>query len=869
MELLDIHTMTAPNIYSLDLNVVVMRVRLGNFKDTPTRDIGGFNDNIIRYFPGLTEHKCTKGYKGGFIDRLKEGTYLAHVTEHLCLEVQTMLGIDISFGKARNESDDIYKVVFACENTIIGKACAYFIFDIVSKLVLQQKSEFEQGFERLRRLYNAHHIGVSTGAILDEAKKRGIPANEIMGTGLIRLGYGKYQRYISATLFENTSSIAVDIACDKALTKALLDEVSIPIPEGQVCLTSQEAIRCAGEIGYPLVVKPKLGNKGKQVTINIDNDEDLVRAFNAAFTEGPEVIVEKFIQGKDYRILVINGRVVAAAERIPARVIGDGKHTVKQLVDRENLNEMRGEDHEKPLTKIMIDENTIRVLAKQGMDLEAIPSPGQPVYLRTNSNLSTGGTAIDCTDIIHPYNKEIAETAVRAIGLDIAGIDMVIPDISQPISKDYGAIVEVNAAPGIRMHLHPTEGTPRDVVSPILDMVYPSGKKFSIPIIAITGTNGKTTTTRMINHILTHSGYQVGMTTTNGIYINGKCIENGDTTGYRSAKRILNNRNIDIAVLETARGGIIRNGLAYQRADIAVFTNLTNDHLGVDGVNSMEELLHTKSLVTEAVKEEGYCVLNADDPWVLKAKEKAGGKVILFTMNHSSEAFEDHLQAGGCGIFVRENSIYVSKNDTVSYVIGVRDIPATLGGKLKHNIYNSMAAIGACYASGVSLIGINKALRLFASSPEMNPGRFNIFNLPGDIKVVLDYGHNYDGYSVTIDSLKALHPNKLIGVIGVPGDRRNEDIFKVGKLAGQSFDELIIKEDSDLRDRQPYEVADILKAGASAYGHPENIKIIQSEEEAFKHALENANSGDVVAVFFEKMEPLVEIIKKDPTNTLK
>lgn len=840
-----------------------MRIKLNDLIDTPTKVIPGFNESIIEFFPGLIDHKCSQGYIGGFIDRLKEGTYLAHVTEHLCLEVQRMLGSDLHYGKARNELEDIYKVIFACENLSVGKACAHFIYGIVSKLVNNEHPQFLEGYNNLKRLNATYNIGVSTGAILAEAKRRDIPASEIADSGLIRLGYGKYQRYISATLFENTSSIAADIACDKALTKTLLDEVCVPVPEGQVCFTAQEAISCAKKIGYPVVVKPKCGNKGKYVAVNLQDDVEVELAFAEALTLGPEVIVERFILGRDYRILVVNGKVVAVAERIPARVIGDGKHTIKELIDLENSNPLRGEDHEKALTKMKVDENTKRILAKQGFDLNTAPELGQIIYLRTNSNISTGGTAIDCTDLIHPYNREIAEAAVKTIGLDIAGVDLVIPDISQPISKDFGAIVEINAAPGIRMHLNPYEGQRRNVVAPILDMIYPPNKKLNIPIISITGTNGKTTTTRMINHILNHNGYYTGMTTTHGIYINGQCIEDGDTTGYKSAKRVLNNRQIDIAVLETARGGIIKNGLGYRKADVAILTNITNDHLGIDGLNTMEELFHIKSLVTEAVKEDGFCVLNADDPWSLKARAKAGGKIILTTLHKDNPELVSHIQSGGYGVYVDNNSIYISKNRRVDYVIDIESIPATLGGILKHNVYNAMAAIGACHAVGVSLININKGIRLFSCKLDMNPGRFNVFNLKEDIKVILDYGHNYDGYRVTIEGLKRLNPNRLVGVIGVPGDRRDEDIINVGCLAGKSFDELVIKEDKCLRERKPLDVAELLKTGALAGGLKRRaIKVIPIEEDALKYALAKARKGDVIVVFFEQMGPLLKVIQQ-------
>lgn len=862
LHLLNVKTLKAPNIFSLDQNIILMRIKLGEFVDTPTKDIHGFNESIINLFPGLIEHKCTKGYRGGFLERLKEGTYLAHVTEHLCLELLRMIGNDVKFGKARNETEDIYKVIFACNKIPIGKACAFFIYEVVSKLIRNENVAFDKDFRRINTLNSTYELGVSTRAIYNEAKKRGIPINEVSDSGLFRLGYGKYQRFISATLFENTSSIAVDIACDKALTKTLLDEVSIPVPKGQVCFTVQEAFFTAEEIGYPVVVKPNFGNQGKHVSVNITNPAELETAFVNASNLGQEVLIEKYITGKDYRVLLVNGKVAAVAERTPASVKGDGIHTVKELIDLENADELRGDDHDKPLTKIIIDDYVTRLIQKQGFSLDSILFPEKILYLRANSNLSTGGTAIDRTNNIHPDNIKIAELAVKTIGLDIAGIDIVMPDISKPIKNGYGAIVEVNAAPGIRMHLKPSKGMKRDVVSPILDMIYPPGKKFSVPIISITGTNGKTTTTRMISHILKDSGFVVGMTTTHGIYINGQCVEAGDTTGYQSAKRVLNDRQVDVCVLETARGGIIKNGLGYKKADIAVFTNLSNDHLGIDNINNMDDLFHVKSLVTEAVKPDGFCLINADDPWTLRAKEKAGGKIILYSLNKKNPFLTNHIKDGGSAIFLDNNSIFISESGNIKYLIDVKTIPATLDGILKHNVYNSITAAGACYALGIPLINIKKALMTFSCEPSVNPGRFNIFKFNG-ITVILDYGHNYQGYKVTLESVKKLTSTKLTGIIGVPGDRRNEDIFNVGKLAGNFFDRLIIKEDKDLRNRQPMEVADILKFGALQSGmNKENIEIIQNEEEALDYAIITAQKEEIIVVFFEEMKPLIRVIEK-------
>lgn len=861
MEIQELKVFDAPNIFSAREPIIKIQVKLGELTDIPTKDIGNINESIIRLFPGIKDHKCSTGYIGGFVDRLAEGTYLAHVTEHLCLETQRMLGYDIKYGKARQVKDDIYNVIFTCTYPEIGKATGNFVINTLNKLIEGQNVDIQQKLQKLKKLCVKYDIGVSTGAIIEEAKRRNIPVSLVNDGELVRLGYGKYQKCISATLYEGTSSISVDVACNKQLTRSLLEEVFIPVPKGKAVLDIDEAILVADDIGYPVVVKPKNGNKGKFVFINIKNIDEIKAAFQQAVTFDGEVIIEKHVEGKDYRVLVVNGKVVAAAERVPAYIIGDAQHSIEELIEIENQNELRGEDHEKPLTKIKVDSNVETLLEKQQMSLSYIPEANRKVWLRENANLSTGGEAYDCTDLVHPENIEIFIAAAKTIGLDIAGIDVVTTDISEPISKNNGAIVEVNAAPGIRMHLKPSKGLKRDVISPILDMMFPKGTPNTIPIVAITGTNGKTTTTRMISNILKQKGLTVGTTTTNGIFINDKCILDGDTTGPRSAKRILHNPEVEAAVLETARGGIIRDGLAYEKADIAVFTNLSEDHLGIDGINTMEELLHVKSLVLEAVKDDGTCVLNADDPWIMKVKEKAKGNKVLFSLKDNNSIITNHIGNGGTAIYIRDNEIYIVSKGNAKRFMNLRDIPATLDGGLKHNVYNSMAAIGACFALGIPFEVIEQTLNKFTCDADVNPGRFNIYDIE-DFKVVLDYGHNIDGYRVTIEGLKALNPTRLVGIIGIPGDRLDMDVLNVGKISGSSFDNIFVKEDNDLRGRKPMEVAELLYHGALLGGiSRENIEIIPNEKEALSKAIQQAVTGDVIVVFFEKMEPLIKLLK--------
>jgi cyanophycin synthetase len=839
-----------------------MRIKLDNLVDVQTNSITGFNEKILYLFPGLLEHKCSLGYKGGFVKRLEEGTYLAHVIEHLCLELEYMLGYDMKYGKARNVEEDIYDVIFACPNPSIGKVCANFIVDLVYDLINPQDFDFKTSLENLKKTCSKLQFGPSTAAIVKEAKTRGIPVNEIDDSGIIRLGYGKYQKYLSSTIVENTSCIAVDMACDKSLTKFLLSEEGIPIPSGNSCLTEDDAVKLGNQLGYPLVMKPKHGNHGKYVFIGIEDEQSLREVFRKIISFDKQVIIEKLISGKDYRFLIVDGKLVAAAERIKAHVIGDGINTVEKLIEITNEDELRGENHEKPLTKIIIDDDTLRLLKQQEVQLSSVPLKNQKIWLKGTANLSTGGIAIDCTDSVHPQNIEFAVKAANCLGLHIAGVDIVVPDISKPMNDGFGAIVEVNAAPGLRMHISPSEGKSRDVASPILDMLYPKGHCHSVPIISITGTNGKTTTTRMISHILHNYGLLVGQTTTSGIFIGNQCIEHGDTTGPKSAKKVLNNRKIDVAVLETARGGIIREGLAYEKADVAVFTNLSEDHIGLDGVNTASELFHIKSLVIEAVKDTGKCILNADDPWVKKAIKVAKGEVILFSLFSENKIIMEHVKNGGCAIYTQGDTILIKYKHLAKEVMKIRDIPATLNETLKNNIYNSLAAIGACYAIRIPIGAIVSGLKTFQSDPICNPGRFNIFEMSG-YKIILDYGHNYHGYKSTIESLKAMKQNRIIGIIGVPGDRRQEDITNIGFISGKSFDKIFVKEDKYKRGREPLEVANMLYSGALEGGINANqIEIIPDEEEALISAIEDAQEGDCILMFYEEFDNAVKIINE-------
>lgn len=862
MKILNVRALRGRNLYSHN-PIIKMTVDLEELYDTPTCDIPGFNERLISILPGLKEHKCSEGYKGGFVVRLKRGTYLAHVMEHIALELQQLMGYMVRFGKARRESTpSIYNVIFTYHNETAAIEAGRMAFEIVDHILKDLPIQIEERLEAVRKKAVELDLGPSTKAIEMEAYKRNIPVIRIGDGSLLQLGYGAKQKLIQATLTERSSCIAVDIACDKAMTNFFMRQNGIPVPRGRIAKNEFEVLEVAKEIGYPVVVKPYNGNQGKGVSLNINTDEDLLTAYEAVKPYTHQALVEKYIEGKHYRVLVVNDKVVAAAERIPAHVIGDGVHTIEQLIDRENKNPLRGEGHEKPLTKIKIDEVMLLLLKKSNRSLADIPEDGEKVYLRENDNLSTGGIAVDVTDLVHEEIKSTCVKAAELIGLDVAGIDVTTTDITKPLSATGGALIEINAAPGIRMHHYPSAGASRNVAEEIVRSLFPDDQSYYMPLVSVTGTNGKTTTTRMISAILKEAGHCVGMTTTGGIYIDNQCLEKGDTTGPGSAQQILMNKKVTAAVLETARGGIVNRGLGYDLADVGVITNITDDHLGIDGIETMEDLAHTKALVAEAVKEKGYAVLNADDEYCLSIRHKAYGQLILFSKDHNNKYIVKHIKDGGRVVYIKDNIICLATDQVQIPVVNIENIPATFGGLLTHNVENSLAATAAAWGLGISSEIINRALINFRCDEAQNPGRFNMYDV-ADFKVVVDYGHNFDGYKKVIEGLRKMKINRLIGVIGVPGDRLNASIKEVGIISGQSFDHIFIKEDRDKRGRACGEVAEILYDGCLKGGaDPKKIEIEIIEEVALEKAMNMAQAGDIVIVFYEERELIMETIEK-------
>ncbi len=857
MKIEEVKIFEGRNIYS-HRKCIRMTVDLEGYSEIPSREIANFNEGLLQMVPELKIHKCCLNYEGGFLDRLKEGTYIAHICEHIILAIQNKLGMDVSYGKARCNHGEIYIVVFEYVYRRTAVECAKTAVSIINSLIEGKAYDAGAAMENLRRILIREEPGASTRAIINEAEKRNIPCIKLGDGSLYQLGYGKRSKIIEATITSSTSAISVDIACDKHITREILRKNFLPIPSGGLVQDQLDLLYKADFIGYPVVLKPRYGNQGRGVYVNINNSEDALRIYNKLKETTNDIIIEKHITGKDYRICVVNGKLVAASQRIPPSVTGDGIRSIRELIQMINSSEKRGDGHEKPLTKIKVDDKLIFSLSKKGCNLDSVLPKGQKINLIDNANLSTGGIALDCTDKVARENVDICIRCACAIGLDICGIDICCSDIGKPIKGD-GAIIEVNAAPGIRMHLYPNEGKERNVASHILDMLFQDINE-TVPIVSVTGTNGKTTTTRLISHILRLNGLKVGMTTTGGIYIDDECIEKGDTTGYESATAVLMNRSIDAAVLECARGGIIRSGLAYDMADVGVITNITEDHLGIDGVESIEDLANIKSLVAEAVKDNGYAVINADDPVSLTVIKRIKSNIIMFSKDKYNENLRWNIQNGGTGVYCNQGIIFIENKEACVPVTRTDKIGISLKGKLVHNIENAMAACAACRALGVDVKTIRKGLLTFYGDEEQNPGRFNIYNIK-NATVILDYGHNIEGYKAVINGAKQFKHKRLIGIIGVPGDRSDISIMNIGKISGENFDCLYIKEDIDRRGRSKGEVAELLSQGVQSAGFDMGkAQVILDEKDAFTRAVENSKNGDLIVIFFEKREPLLDIL---------
>ncbi len=866
MRIVDQRTYVGPNLYAT-FPVIRYTLELGPLEQHPSATIPGFVDALLERIPTLAEHGCSYGEPGGFVRRLREdgGTWMGHVLEHVAIELQNLCGHRVSFGKTRSTgaAEGQYHVVFAYEEASVGERAGQLALRLLHHLLppelaqadLDDDFDFEAELEALIRASQRRALGPSTASLVLVAAERGIPWLRLNDYSLVQFGHGVHQKRIQATITSETRHIAVELSSDKEETNRILRDLGLPVPVQRPVYSARRAVRAARRIGYPVVVKPLDGNHGRGVSIGLKTDEEVEVAFEKAREHSRCVLVESYITGFDHRMLVIDGELVAAAKRVPGHVVGDGVHTIAELVDIVNQDPRRGIGHEKVLTRLELDHQARRLMDRAGVTEDTVLPEGEVFYLRSTANLSTGGTAIDVTDVVHPDNREMAQRAAAAIGLDVCGVDFLTPDIRRSYRDVGGAICEINAAPGFRMHVSPSEGTPRDVAGRVIDMLFPPGTPTRIPIASVTGTNGKTTTTRMLAHIHKLAGETVGMTTTDGVYIDGQRTVEGDMTGPASAHMVLRDPKVSVAVLETARGGLLRAGLGYGAPDVACCLNVSADHLGLRGIDTLEQLAEVKRIPIEVATD--TAVLNADDPHCLRMAAHARAKHLCYvTLDPTHPLVREHIRAGGRAAALEQgmNGDMITLYDNGSHMplLWTHLVPATLGGKAVHNVQNAMFAAAMAYAMGVSLDDIRHGLRTFDTSYFQAPGRMNLHDAHG-FKVILDYGHNpaaVDAMCTLVDRLADEATGKKVVVLAMPGDRRDEDIAEVARRAARSFDHFVVRRDDNPRGRADEEVPRLLADTLRAEGIPEaRIHRFIREPDAVRHALELCEPGDLLLLF--------------------
>jgi cyanophycin synthetase len=870
MRILERSVFVGPSLYA-HFPVIRLELDLAELEQWPTGRLGaGFVDGLVAALPGLAEHGCSYRQAGGFIRRMREGdgTWLGHVLEHVAIELQNVAGEDVTFGKTRSVDGKpgVYSVVYEYAQKEEGIAAGELALRLLSSLLPEQlrtRNSVPEGWEwasardEFIRYAQRRALGPSTASLVRAAEERDIPWLRLNGQSLVQLGHGKYQQRIQATVTGKTPHIAVELASDKEETNKILATLGLPVPRQELVTNEEGALRAARRLGVPVVTKPFNGNHGRGISIHLMTDEEIIAGFNEAREISRSVIVENFLSGDDHRLLVVNGELVAATRRTPGHVIGDGTQTIAQLVDAVNADPRRGVGHEKVLTRIVLDAQADMMMERAGYTADSVPKTGETVFLRSTANLSTGGTATDVTDVIHPDNRDMAVRAIRAIGLDVGGVDFLSTDITESYKTIGGGICEVNAAPGFRMHVSPSEGTPRDAAGPVIDMLFPPGTPSRVPIAAVTGTNGKTTTARMLAHITKMAGYTPGLTTTDGVYIDGQRTVEGDMTGPVSARMVLSDPQIDIAILETARGGLIRAGMGVPKVNVGAVLNVQSDHLGLKGIDTLEQLAEVKRIVVEVATD--CAVLNADDPNVLKMSGYTDAKVICYvTMNPSHALVREHVRAGGraCALEAGVNGSMITLYDKGSHIplLWTHLIPATMEGRALHNVQNAMVAASMAFSLGIKLDAIRQGLRTFDTTFFQAPGRMNVYS-EHPFKVLFDYGHNAHAVSVMADLAQRLDvTGRRIVVICGPGDRRDEDLVAIANAVAGRFDHYICRRDDSLRGRDGDEVPGILSRALQAAGvSPDDISVIPDEQKATDAALRMGRPGDLLLIFADAL----------------
>lgn len=866
MKIREINAMRGPNYWSVRRHkLIVMVLDLEEMETSPSDKIPGFLDRLKAMFPTMHSHRCSVGTPGGFFQRVEEGTWMGHIIEHIALEIQTLAGMDTGFGRTRGYGEEgVYNVVFSYMEENVGRYAAKASVAICEALVTGEDYDLEPDIQRMRELRESSRLGPSTGSIVEEAESRGIPWIRLNKYSLCQLGYGANQKRIQATVTSETSSIGVELACDKEDTKFLLEQAEVEVPRGDIIRRERSLEEACRYVGYPLVIKPVDGNHGRGITVNIQNYEDALEAFRHAkdSSRSGAIIVEKFIQGADYRLLVINNVLVAGAIRTPAHVVGDGTSSVQQLIDKVNSDPRRGYGHENVLTKITVNELTTTIIKDAGYTLNSVLAQGEKLILKDTANLSTGGTAEDITDIIHPANVSMAERISKIIDLDICGIDIMTSDITKPLSETGGAVLEVNAGPGFRMHLAPTTGLPRNVAAPVIDKLFPiQGDTGRIPIVAITGTNGKTTTSRLIAHMAKMKGYRVGYTTSDGVYIQNRLLMTGDCTGPASAEFVLKDPTVNFAVLECARGGLLRAGLGFKKCDVGVVTNVAADHLGLKGIHTIEQLARVKGVIPETVLPDGYAILNADDELVYEMRRSINCNLALFSMDENNTHVKALQRRGGLTAIYENGYVTICKGEWKMRVMKAIDIPLTYGGKADFMIQNVLAAVLAANVQGIRIEDMKVALETFIPSAAQTPGRLNLFKFE-NFSILLDYAHNPAGMRALkqfSDNLEASH--KVCIIAGI-GDRREEDNNEIGSIAAEMADEIIIRQDKRLRGKTEEELIKMLDDGIKMANPSMKTTIIPSEKEAITHAVNTAKKDSLIILCSDVVPDALALVQQ-------
>ncbi|MBV1776640.1 cyanophycin synthetase [Burkholderiaceae bacterium DAT-1] len=843
MEVSRTRALRGPNLWSRHTSIEAVVQCTGD--ECSIEQLPGFEQRLRERFPQI----------GALVPTSRdEKPSLAHALEFAALGLQEQAGCKVTFSRTTWTGEPgIWQVVFEYSEEAVGKLALELAEQLIRAALDNTAFDLDAALKQLKDLDEDIRLGPSTGSIVDAAIARGIPFRRLTEGSLVQLGWGSKQRRIQAAEVDSTSAISESIGQDKQLTKRLLHAAGVPVPIGRPVKDVEDAWRVAEEIGLPVVVKPQDGNQGKGVTVNITSREQLELAFRAAREFRDDIMVEKYLAGHDFRLLVVGNKLVAAARRDPPNVIGDGVHTVRQLVEQVNSDPRRGDGHATSLTKIRFDDIALARLASEGLNAESIPEKGRRVVLRNNANLSTGGSATDVTDDVHPEVAARAVEAAKMIGLHVCGVDVVSDSVLRPLEELGGGVVEVNAAPGLRMHLNPSFGKGRNVGKAIIEEVFAQDQDGRIPVVAVTGTNGKTTTVRLIAFMLAQSGYRIGMTNTDGVYINGRRTDTGDCSGPRSARNVLAHPDVDAAVFETARGGMLREGLGFDRCDVAVVTNIgVGDHLGMNFINTVEDLAVVKSIIVQNVSPNGTVVLNAADPLTAAMAESATGRVTFFAQDSHHPILTAHRAKGHRAVFVDGDDIVAAEGKT-RHRLSLSDIPLTHGGAIGFQVENVMAAVAAAWGLGLSWETIAAGVKGFTNSADNAPGRFNVFNVKG-ATVVADYGHNADAMHALVQAVEALPAKKRSVVISGAGDRRDEDLRQLTEILGGAFDEVILYQDACQRGRADGEVIGLLRDGLNGASRVKHVEEINGEFIAIDTAFSRLTKGDLCLVLVDQVE---------------